>query len=150
MKQLSVAPRRRTCRRLRLVDERACGPFHAFPGLFLLLPSKFPEWQPLDAAANEKPPHRRSMQGRKALRGTTLVLRMDAMRLHCGGYRRCPARAERACPRMLQGHVPALFRRRLSPCAALFGRSEAVLSLSRHVPLILIVSCLLVKRRKRA
>ena len=23
------------------------------------------------------------------------------------GYRRCPARAERACPRMLRGHVPA-------------------------------------------
>ncbi len=40
-----------------------------------------------------------------------------------GGYRRRPAEAERACPRVLRGHVPQPSRRRLSPAAALFGRA---------------------------
>ena len=99
---------------------------------------------------DEKPPHRCSMQGRKNLRGTTLVLhvpfqscfksrRIKTSPLYgflgrgsggnrslaskerfppeyfiskgnapsFSGYRRCPAGAERACLRVLRGHVPA-------------------------------------------
>ena len=76
-------------------------------------------------------------------------------RLHCSGYRRCPAGAERACLRVLRGHVPAC------PAAAFhlprlsLGAPGAVLSPSSHAILILLIyspfvkglSCIVHNRR---
>ena len=53
------------------------------------------------------------------------------------GYRRCPAGAERACPRMLRGHVPAPPDAAFQRFAALFGRTTA-----RYSPLPRIFSYL--------